>query len=173
MYKIAREYLEMHGYKPYTIANFSKNNKECLYNKIVLQAPQGEYLGLGAGAIEYINDYLTMKEKSLEEYIRKVEKGLIPYMKGSFLSKREKMAKYMAVGIGCLKVSKEKFRKEFGVEIKDVYGEIIQKLKKWNLIEEDADMILLTDKGIEYLTGISKLFFTNVGKGVCQGEVVV
>jgi oxygen-independent coproporphyrinogen-3 oxidase len=173
MYKFAKRFLEEHCYKAYTISNFAKSGKECLYNRIVLEPPQGEYIGLGAGAVEYINGYLTMKEKSLERYVEKVEDGLIPYMRGGRLSKREKMAQYLAVGIGCLKISKEGFRKEFGVEIEDVYGETIRKLEKWGLVKEEMDLILLTDKGIEYLTDISKLFLTGVGREIHQGEVIL
>lgn len=171
MYFGAKEHLENHGYKPYTVANFAKRGKECVYNKIVLEAPQKEYIGLGVGAIEYINGYLTVKQTSLEEYIKIVENNSIPYMNGGYVSREEQMAQYMAVGIGCLKISKKGFREKFDIDIDLVYGGIIQKLKKHDLIDEDENTIFLTKKGIRYLTSISKIFFVG-GKGIHQGEVV-
>lgn len=173
MHRFARRYLEKCGYNKYTISNFAKDDKKCLFNRIALEAPQGEYVGLGAGAIEYINEFLLLKETSLERYISKVKSNSIPYMKGSYVSRKERMARYMVIGMGCLKVSKEEFRERFGVGIKDIYGEIIEKLKKWSLIEESASMISLTEKGMGYVASISKLFFIDVGKGIYQGERVI
>jgi oxygen-independent coproporphyrinogen-3 oxidase len=75
---------------------------------------------------------------------------------GAALSKKEQMARYIVLGIGCIKVSK----KEFGFNIKDVYGDIIEKLKELELMKENESASSLTENGMGYVSGTSQLFFT-------------
>jgi len=168
MFKHARNTLEMHGYEQYTIFNFAKKNKKCLYIRIAQEAPQGEYLGLGAGAFEYVNDFFSCKEPSLEHYVKILKKDIIPYLAGVYMSTEEKMARYMILGIKCLKVSKEEFKKKFGVEIREVYGNVIEELKKWDLVTENTSTISLTEKGMVYISNIAKMFYTNENRGLSQ-----
>lgn len=172
MYRFAKTYLEECGYKEYTVANFAKDGKRCLYIRLTLEAPQGEYLGLGASSFEYANDFHSYKVSSLERYIEELESDVIPYSKGTLVSKKEKMARYMVLGTGCLGVSKGEFKKRFGIEIKEVYGDIINDLEKWDLVGEDESAIRLTETGIDYAVSIARLFFTDAGGGLPQGARV-
>ncbi|MGA1840894.1 MAG: radical SAM family heme chaperone HemW [bacterium] len=172
MYKRARIYLEKHGYQEYTISNYMKGGKSSHYLKLTLEAPQGQYLGLGLSSFEYANDFYSHKVSSLNEYIDMIEKNIIPYSKGVYISKELKMARYMVLGIGCLRVSKTEFKKKFNLDINEVHGGVINDLKKWNLIGEDHSWIWLTEIGKEYAASISKMFYSNSSKGILQGEKV-
>ncbi len=172
MHRLARAYLEERGYKEYTISNFANDGKRCLYLRLTLEAPQGEYLGLGLSSFEYANDFYSRKVSSLNRYIEELESDIIPYFKGTHVSKKEKMAQYMVLGIGCLRVSKEEFKKRFGIEIGEAYDGAIHDLKKWDLVGEDASAIWLTETGKDYAANISRLFFTDASEGILQGVKV-
>ena len=65
------------------------------------------------------------------------------------LTQKEAMEEFMFLGLRKINgVSKEKFKNEFAKDISEVYGNVIEKYKKINLIDENDEYILLTDKGI-------------------------
>ena len=60
------------------------------------------------------------------------------------------MEEFMFLGLRCTKgVSKEEFKQCFGVEIESVYGKIIQKYVKQELLIEKEDRLYLSDAGID------------------------
>ena len=66
------------------------------------------------------------------------------------LSREEQMEEFMFLGLRMMQgISKTAFHEMFGKEIENVYGEQICKLKDIKLLEEKADRIYLTEKGID------------------------
>ncbi|RBQ26701.1 radical SAM family heme chaperone HemW [Arcobacter sp. CECT 9188] len=62
------DYIKNIGFEQYEIANFSKNNKfQSKHNFGYWE--HKEYLGVGAGAVAYINNKREYSQKSVEEYI--------------------------------------------------------------------------------------------------------
>lgn len=172
MHRVAQAYLAECGYQEYTIANFARPGKRCLYLRQTLEAPQAEYLGLGVSAFEYANDYYSRKVSSIERYAEMLDQGTIPYLSGTQVVGRERMARYMVLGLGCLQIDKLDFSRRFGVELHDVYGEIVDDLEAQDLVAENATHLWLTEAGKDYAASISRLFFTDPGKGVVQGARV-
>ncbi len=173
MHAFARSYLKEQGYEEYSISNFAKEGKSCRYLKLTLEAPQGEHLGLGVSSFEYANGFYSCKVSSLERYVEQVGGGRIPYAKGTHISRKEAMARYMVLGTGCIRVSKDKFKSLFGVAMNNVYADIISDLKRWDLVEENASDLWLTETGVGYAASIAKLFYTAESDGIVQGVKVV
>ena len=46
-------------------------------------------------------------------------------------------------------IEKQKFYGEFGVTVADVFGNAIEKLKGWKLLEEDSERLWLTEYGLD------------------------
>lgn len=168
MFKHARTWLGLNDFQQYTIFNFAKRGKESAYIRIAQEAPQREYLGLGPGAFEYVNEFVSCKVPSLEQYAEALKHGNIPYLMGVHLSKLDKMSRYMVLGVKCLRVNKVEFRKIFGMDIVDVYGDAIEELKRWNLIVEDPSSIALTQDGMIYINNIAKMFYTEQNRALRQ-----
>lgn len=66
------------------------------------------------------------------------------------LTEADRMAEFMFLGLRLTDgVSAEEFRKEFGRELRDVYGKVIDKLKREGLLAEAGDRVLLTETGLD------------------------
>lgn len=89
-------YLETVGYKQYEIANFAQNKEsESLHN--IGYWRHKEYLGVGAGAVGYINKTRTYGEKDIEKYIKQpLKKEIEP------LSKDDIKMEQVLLGFRCL-----------------------------------------------------------------------
>ena len=159
MYEYARETLSKNGFHMYTLYDFAKEGKECEHHKLNWKAPQGEYIGLGAGAISCIHNSVCVNEASLETYRELVEQDKLPVAFGKILTKEDAMSRFMVFGIYCLEVQKDQFKKTFGVEMEKVFGDIIEKLEAYGLINNTKEKISLTDKGMFYLYNVSSAFY--------------
>ena len=60
------------------------------------------------------------------------------------------MEEFMFLGLRMTNgISKEEFRKTFGVSVEDIFGEIIRKNIKEELLQQKADRIALTKRGLD------------------------
>ena len=59
------------------------------------------------------------------------------------------MAEYMILGLRMMKgVSVTKFKDSFGHEMYEIYGDIIEKYKRMELLEKEGDYLRFTRRGI-------------------------
>lgn len=166
MYQLAIDFLHDHGYHQYSIADFALEGWECIY-VTNLWRRQTEILGFGPSAISYsINGYAFWNIHNLQDYLEAVNSGRFPVMMGQEVSIAEKMSRLMVLGLRCLRVSRQKFRQEFNIDVTDVYNKQLDKLQSLGLITVSKEYVALTEKGKIYIDNISKKFFTpnNIGK---------
>ncbi len=76
MYLEARDRLTAAGYDHYEIANFALPGYQCRHNRVYWH--NGEYYGLGMGAVGYQNRQRYEQPKYLAEYFSQVEAGTLP-----------------------------------------------------------------------------------------------
>lgn len=76
MYLAARDRLTAAGYDHYEISNFALPGYQCRHNRVYWQ--NGEYYGLGMGAVGYQNRQRYEQPKHLAEYFSQVEAGIVP-----------------------------------------------------------------------------------------------
>ncbi len=76
MYNEAINFLERKAYKQYEISNFSKQNFESRHNIIYWSAH--EYLGLGAGAVTFLNGVRSINKPKIADYISYLASGHMP-----------------------------------------------------------------------------------------------
>ena len=66
------------------------------------------------------------------------------------LSQKEKMEEFMFLGLRMIKgVSRKDFLRRFGVDMWDIYGKVLEKLKQNRLITVDDFDVKLTEFGID------------------------
>ncbi|MDO4531488.1 MAG: radical SAM family heme chaperone HemW [Bacillota bacterium] len=154
MYHWAVEYLNEIGYEQYEISNFAKKGKQSRHNRIYWQAE--EYLGMGLGAHSYLDQERFHNGYDLEEYIRAAGEGSLLKEEAESISEADAMAECMFLGLRLTEgISFARFRQRFGKEMKEVYGRQIEELTETGLLEEAADGVHLTKRGID----ISNLVF--------------
>lgn len=144
MYWQTRQILHEAGYERYEISNYAKAERECRHN--IGYWERTPYLGFGIGAASLFEETRYANPSNIEEYRMSFDEKF----KAEKLSAEERMEEFMFLGLRMMKgISKERFSMEFGVNIEEVYGEQIEKLKKLELLKENGDRIYLTEKGID------------------------
>lgn len=153
MYYLTQEFLKEQGYDRYEISNYSKKGYECRHN--IGYWTGMEYLGLGLGASSYmngcrfhntadLNDYCNARFYQEEDFNRVLRQEL------ERLSIDEKMEEYMFLGLRLTRgVSAHGFISNFGQNIRNVYGQILEGLERDGLMEFKDGYYRLTLRGVD------------------------
>ena len=125
MYHYAESSLKEEGYRHYEISSFARPGYECLHNLVSWRC--GEYLGIGAGAHSYVNAVRYSNLIGIKQYIKSLYDGDSP------------AENHEAIDMRTIRIydcrTKDRgrnlhygFKKKFGQEIDEVYGDQIEKL---------------------------------------------
>lgn len=146
MYRDTIEILESFGYHRYEISNYAKEGYECRHNLGYWN--RKDYLGIGSGAASLVENR-RFRSPDLPGGEKEAEKDV------EVLSREDQMEETMFLGLRTMKgVGAEKFYESFGLTLKEVYGEVIEKLVGQGLLEWEGDAPLdsylrLTERGID------------------------
>ena len=149
MYHLTKEMTAAQGYERYEISNYAKKGYECRHNTGYWTGV--EYLGLGLGASSYTYGYRYHNTEDLQEYLSlNLYEGGAAARDIEELSLEDKMEEFMFVGLRMMKgVSGSEFLERFGLNMWNVYGDVLKKLEQQGLIEVEAPMVRLTERGID------------------------
>lgn len=148
IYELTARLLSEYGYQRYEISNYAKDGRACRHNLGYWE--RKEYLGIGLGASSLIGHQRYHHISDLETYIDKVLRNEDIKEDTEELSLSDEMEEFMFLGLReTAGVSVQKFREAFGKNMFDVYGKQLEKLKNEGLIEMKADMVRLTERGID------------------------
>lgn len=147
MYREAIEILTARGYRHYEISNFARPGYESRHNRLYWE--NQEYVGLGAGAAGYLQGMRYTNLAVLSDYREQIRQGMFPRDKIELIDERTARAEMMFLGLRLLEgVDKGSFRRRFGRDIHDFYGEAIQKLTANGLLQESPTHLFLTTPGL-------------------------
>lgn len=164
MYSYTKDFLLANGYHRYEISNYSRKGRECRHNLVYWTLE--DYIGIGLGASSCFegarfSNYSDLEKyfeitkepglqiKNIDDFDGDIKKRTETYEK---LTPKAKMEEFMFVGLRkCIGVSKTEFKNRFDYSIDEIYGDVIDKFIKNNLLSENdnSDRIYLTDKGID------------------------
>ncbi|MBQ7841032.1 MAG: radical SAM family heme chaperone HemW [Lachnospiraceae bacterium] len=154
MYEQTETLLQSYGYHRYEISNYAKAGKECLHNKGYWR--RTDYLGLGLGAASLVKNMRWKMTDDLEAYqkVFHTEKSGRQSCREDVqvLTKAEQMEEFMFLGLRLTEgISAEEFEKQFGIGIRKVYGPVLDRLKKDELLTglADGNMLKLTPRGVD------------------------
>ncbi|WP_313152356.1 radical SAM family heme chaperone HemW [Lacrimispora sp.] len=153
MYYLTREFLAEQGYERYEISNYSKKGCECRHN--IGYWTGVEYLGLGLGASSYLNGCRFHNTPVFNEYCSarlEQEEAFQKALRQEFeqLTIEEKMEEYMFLGLRLMKgVSAHEFVSNFGHNIRNVYGMVLDAMEEDGLMECKDGNYRLTSRGID------------------------
>lgn len=160
MYAVAKHELEANGYHQYEISNFALKNMECRHNLVYWSME--EYIGCGAAAHSYCNGVRYNNIKSIEEYINLMKQGKSPKEAEHINTLNDEIEEYVFLGLRKTNgISEKDFLKKFGINISDIYGEIINKYLDNNLLIKNENRIYLSERGIEISNFIMSDFILN------------
>ena len=154
MYEVTGEILGEYGYHRYEISNYAKKGKECRHN--IGYWTRKEYKGFGLGAASLFEEQRLKNTCDLKAYL-----GGKRVKEAEKLEKEEQIEETMFLGLRMLQgVSMQKFYEQYGIEMKEMYGETIERMKGLSLLEETGDYIRLTEEGISLSNYVMSEFVT-------------
>ena len=151
MYSYTKKILEENGYHRYEISNYCKKDRECKHNLVYWTLE--DYIGIGLGASSCFEGARFSNYSDLEKYME-ITKDFNLQMNGVNDFERDikkRTETYEKLTPKCIGVSKTEFKNRFDYSIDEIYGDVIDKFIKNNLLSENdnSDRIYLTDKGID------------------------
>jgi oxygen-independent coproporphyrinogen-3 oxidase len=171
MYHSAVGYLRSQGYNRYEISNFALPEHECVHNTLYWR--RADYIGFGLGASSFI------RNRKLSTFVGEgaceVSEELDPLPASIFgerykntpdiaeyvisaankresktLTRQEAMEEYMFLGLRMDSgVSMTGFENQFGVSLRIVYGDVVDKMISAGCMQSVGDTLSLTCRGID------------------------
>ena len=139
MFIEAKKMLRRKGYIHYEISNFALEGHFCTHN--ITYWKNEPYIGIGAGASSFYNGWRFKREESFEGFLR--------FSEVIKINKEEEIKETILMNLRLLEgINKDAFFRRFGVKIDEIYGEIIDELKRDGLLEESENSIRLTERGL-------------------------
>ena len=142
MYDFITETLPTLGYQRYEISNFAKKNFESRHNRGYWTGKS--YFGFGAGAHSFDGKFRTSNACDVATYI----KGNVVEIE-EVMTRKAAMEEFCFLGLRLVEgISAKNFAEKFGVEISDVFGEVLERNYLRGLLSCDGDKISLTRRGM-------------------------
>lgn len=164
MYYLTQRFLKEQGYERYEISNYSKKGYECRHNIGYWTGTQ--YLGLGLGSSSYIDGCRFHNTSDYSEYCNArldQEEEAEKILKQEFekLTIEEKMEEYMFLGLRLTGgVSARGFISNFGQNIRNVYGPVLEAMERDGLMEFKDGCYRLTSRGIDFSNYVMSQFLS-------------
>ena len=147
MYDLITKTLPSMGYQRYEISNFAKKNFESRHNLGYWTGKK--YFGFGAGAHSFDGKLRTSNVRDVATYIKKICAGENISVVEEVVDTRAAMEEFCFLGLRMTEgISAQVFRENFGAEICDVFGAVIDKNIVRGLLAMEGDKIFLTELGM-------------------------
>ena len=135
------------GYIYYETSNFALPGYECRHN---LGYWHGEdYLGLGPGGVSCLKRIRSKNVEDVPVYRASLARGEMPLNAEGpeILSLQDCMAERMIMGLRLREgVNFTKFREDFGVDLRDIYKDVLERYKRTDVFLIKGDNLCLNPK---------------------------
>jgi oxygen-independent coproporphyrinogen-3 oxidase len=147
MHEWAVERLKQEGYTQYETSNFARPGYACHHNLGYWRGT--DYIGLGPGAVSCLNKVRWKNIEDVRAYENCLQSGQSPIDEAGqeVLSLRERMAERMILGLRLEEgVEFTSFRNDFGVDLRDIYRDILEHYKDKDVFVFRGDYLRLNEK---------------------------
>lgn len=175
MYEATNHYLINAGYHRYEISNFARNDEsrprkyESRHN--IVYWTRGDYLGFGLGASSMINNTRFSNTRDLNDYIE--SDGRVTKLRENIskLDINAQIEEFMFLGLRMSRgVSNTRFEANFGVPMREVYGDVIDALEAAGLVATKEDALCLTPRGVDVSNQVLAYFLMDLPEDGAQAE---
>lgn len=139
--------LPANGYERYEISNYAKPGYGCRHN--INYWRNGEYIGVGAGAVSYIDGVRTKNIDSPDDYIARIASDLSICDFSECLSEEAAFRETVIMGLRMIGgVDLQCLQKRFELEPITYYGVTLEKLLADELLRIEGKYLQLTPKSL-------------------------
>lgn len=148
MYHRTREYLRKSGYNHYEISNYGLPGYESKHNNVYWEILP--YLGLGLSSHSNLDGKRFWNTMDIDNYIKDLKNGKLPISGEELISRDMEISEYCILGLRkTCGINKVDFKNRFGVEMEELYEDVIKKHVGNGLILNKIGNIELTGKGLD------------------------
>lgn len=152
MYQKGNEILKQHGFLHHIVPEYNRANLQSVFWELNYKG-YGDNLSLGASSYGFVNGVTYQNITEIDHYIQRINGGGLPIeMVSEKAGKVQLMERAVVLGLRRRYLEKDIFFEQFGVSVKDSFGNILEQLIEDGLLYEDKDCYRLTEAG-EYLQG--------------------
>ncbi|MDD3364655.1 MAG: radical SAM family heme chaperone HemW [Syntrophomonas sp.] len=146
LYYTTLNFLAEQGYCHYEISNFARPGYECRHNLLYWQAR--EYLGIGCGAVSFMNRQRIINQANLNHYIEDMLADRAPHIEIlETMTPRQLAADAIILGLRLTGgIKREEFWERFGIDIMEEYRDVIKTCQVQGLLEIENDRIYLVKR---------------------------
>lgn len=146
MDSITEELTAAAGLQQYEISNYARAGYQCRHN--ICYWENGEYFGLGAGAVSCQAGQRLRKMASPTEYCNRMEAGKPVIVEEESLDSEASFRETVIMGLRMNQgVSLERLNTRYDIHLEQYYGAILQKLMSEKLLEQTGGYLRLTAQG--------------------------
>lgn len=158
MYHRVTEYLIKNGYNHYEISNYALTGYESRHNIVYWDVLP--YLGVGLSSHSNLDSKRFWNTSNMKSYIEDLNNGNLPIEDKELISREMEISEYCILGLRKIwGINKIDFKNRFGLEIEELYENIIKKHEESGLILNKMENIQLTSKGLDLSNQVEVDFF--------------
>ncbi|KGO35369.1 MAG: radical SAM family heme chaperone HemW [Desulfoprunum sp.] len=134
------------GLRHYEISNYARPGRECRHN--INYWRNGEYYAAGSGAVSCIGGRRQKRVEDPVAYCRMVENGSDPVIEEEKLDRESSFRESVVIGMRMLDgVPLADLVARYGIDVKDYYGDLLDRLQDGGLVELTPTHLRLSDYG--------------------------
>lgn len=156
---IALDILEESGYAETLSRCFSRDPggfSHYLYDTMVYQL---DTAGFGCYAMSKLRDRSAQNTYDMKEYLAAVRDGRLPVKTGMLRTRDQQLRRNLILPLKQRELSKKQYLERTGAGAGAVFGDKLDLLKRYGLLEEDAEFLRLTRKGRFFSDEVTQLFY--------------
>jgi oxygen-independent coproporphyrinogen-3 oxidase len=161
MKQIAIDILDEHGFHENLRRVYSKKKKHYshyAYNQCCMLYDQ---IGLGLTAFSSLRDRFALNTQFFDEYYECIKEGKLPINRGLIRSKETQLRWAIVLPLKNSELKKAYFEEVTGVSFDNIFREKVERLKQFGLIEENDEIVRLTELGAFVADEVVEQFNSN------------
>jgi len=146
-YELAEDLLQEVGWHHYEISNWAKHGRECRHNIVYWQTLP--YMGVGVAAHSYMDGHRFANVADVDRYLESFSCNVpLVYDLDEEIDQDLQVSEAIILGLRMNEgIDVEDFQSRFDVELPGLYGQQIDELTNWGLLEYGEGHLRLTRRG--------------------------
>ena len=142
-----QQLVEQAGYQRYEISNYAEPGYRCRHNINYWQ--NGEYIGLGAGAVAFLDGTRCAALADAEQFCERLENGEKVWAEKETLDREAAFRETIIMGLRMTAgISLAELQERFGIDTEIYYRENLHRLLRQGLLHIAQGRLQLTDQGL-------------------------
>ena len=129
-----------------------------------------QLLSFGSGVFTYLNHFQFYNYPNIQKYCEMLKEDKLPIWRGIRLTKEERLARAMVLGIKSGEVNINEIEKRFNINLIKKYNPLLKNLEGLGLLEKENSSIRLSEKGILFADEVAVQFITKNMRNKLSGN---